>query len=72
MRRLLLGLAILALCAGCVRRTGASGAAIENPYGDPGVYRDRVTSCEYLNVGHSTLTPRIAADGHTHMGCNSK
>lgn len=40
---------------------------------DPMVYRDRATGCDYLTRGNgaSALTPRIAADGKTHMGCRA-
>lgn len=35
------------------------------------VYSDAGTGCQYVAAdgNHSALTPRIAADGHTHMGC---
>lgn len=36
----------------------------------PFVYLDQVTGCEYLSTHMAAaLTPRIAADGKTHMGC---
>jgi hypothetical protein len=65
---------MLAALAGCSyepypesRTRNAAPEAI-----DPLVYRDRQTGCEYLTRGNSSssLTPRIAADGKTHMGCN--
>lgn len=38
---------------------------------DPMIYTDQVSRCQYLSRGQGSggLTPRIAADGHTHMGC---
>jgi hypothetical protein len=42
------------------------------PGGTPvAIYVDRGTGCEYASAdsGHSAITPRIAADGKTHMGC---
>lgn len=32
---------------------------------------DPDTGCQYLNYDHRALTPRIAADGKTHMGCKA-
>lgn len=32
-------------------------------------YIDSETGCQYLSVYKSPLTPRIAADGRSHMGC---
>lgn len=38
----------------------------------PFVYLDEVTGCEYLSTHlANSLTPRIAADGKTHMGCKA-
>jgi hypothetical protein len=52
--------------SGCKARTDETGKGW-----NPAVYQDRVTGCEYLASGESSdaLTPRIAADGKTHMGC---
>ncbi len=34
------------------------------------VYTDQTTGCQYLvNLFRGGMTPRIAADGKTHMGC---
>jgi hypothetical protein len=36
----------------------------------PYVFLDTVTGCQYLSTHMSTsLVPRVAADGMTHMGC---
>ena len=38
----------------------------------PYVYLDQVTGCEYLSTHIANgITPRIAADGKTHMGCKA-
>lgn len=38
----------------------------------PFVWMDTATGCEYLSTNTSAaLTPRIAADGKTHMGCKA-
>ncbi len=41
------------------------------PHGwsDMDLLQDNATGCQYLSREHS-MTPRIAADGKTHMGCN--
>lgn len=37
----------------------------------PFLFIDQVTGCHYLSTHNSAgLAPRIASDGHTHMGCN--
>jgi hypothetical protein len=37
---------------------------------DAMVFADRATGCQYLTTQERiTLTPRIANDGKTHMGC---
>jgi hypothetical protein len=59
------------LLVGCVK------AATTEPERNLYVYQDRAylyvdpdTGCNYLTKGwYSSLTPRIAADGKTHMGC---
>lgn len=63
------GLLIAAL-AGCMKRTeDAEGKPIGELY-DPIAYSDRATGCQYLSTGQAkALTPRIAADGSSHMGC---
>jgi hypothetical protein len=35
------------------------------------IYLDAATGCQYLGQRNSSagITPRIAADGKTHMGC---
>ena len=65
-RILILILAILA--AACQPRT-SDADAVKQAY-EPVLYTDRVTGCDYLSTGDTrSLTPRIAADGKTHMGC---
>jgi hypothetical protein len=32
-------------------------------------YVDAETGCQYLVASTDSITPRIAADGHSHMGC---
>jgi len=32
-------------------------------------YVDAETGCQYLGASSDSITPRIAADGKTHMGC---
>jgi hypothetical protein len=67
MKRILI---LAALLAGC-ESAADSRTKQQNPDAmDPVLYRDRATGCEYLTTGQfNTLTPRIAADGKTHMGC---
>lgn len=33
------------------------------------IFTDPATGCQYLGVYAEAVTPRIAADGETHMGC---
>ena len=48
----------------------AGNADARSDAGDPRVYRDAATGCEYLSTDHDgALTPRISANGKTHMGC---
>ena len=58
-------LAVLVLCAGCMPQASA-GDAMEMR-----VYTDVDTGCQYLDHRHEVrgIIPRIAADGHSHMGC---
>lgn len=59
-----LGLAPM-LITGCNPRTADRDESC-----DPVRYQDRETGCMYLTTArYNTLTPRIAADGKTHMGC---
>lgn len=63
-------LILAALLAGCGPTTKEVGAGAAGQ--DPMVFADRVTGCEYLTTqDRVTLTPRIAADGKTHMGCKA-
>jgi hypothetical protein len=63
MKRILI---LAVLLAGCDEaRTGSRDESV-----DPIRYQDRETGCMYLTTGqYDALTPRIAADGKTHMGC---
>lgn len=63
MKRILI---LAALLAGC----GDPRTAATLESADPIRYQDRDTGCMYLTTGqYNALTPRIAADGMTHMGC---
>lgn len=62
-------LILAVLLAGCMHRTGGEGVG-RGFSGDPLLYTDKLTGCEYLSDGRG-LTPRIAADGKTHMGCKA-
>jgi hypothetical protein len=65
---LILVAAVLAMCAGCAPTTTEASAGQKG--NDPMVYTDRETGCDYLTTQDRViLTPRIAADGKTHMGC---
>lgn len=60
---------IVVLLSGCAPRAGDTTS---DPY-DPVLYVDRVTGCNYLSTGETkSLTPRIAADGQSHMGCKGE
>lgn len=63
MKRILI---LAALLAGCGDpRTADHGESV-----DPIRYQDRETGCMYLTTGqYNALTPRIASDGKTQMGC---
>ena len=63
MKRMLI---LAVLLAGCGDpRTAQTGESV-----DPIRYQDRETGCMYLTTGqYNALTPRIAADGKTQMGC---
>jgi hypothetical protein len=62
---------VLATLAGCGPTTGDKPGDEQRPQAlDPWLYKDRATGCEYLTSREDrALTPRIAADGKTHMGC---
>jgi hypothetical protein len=57
------------LLAGCMNRTGGEGIG-RGFSGDPLLYTDKSTGCQYLSDGRG-LTPRISAAGKTHMGCKA-
>lgn len=57
---------LMVALAGC----GARAEAMESGRYDLRLTVDQVTGCEYLTYGGSGITPRIAADGKTHIGCH--
>ncbi len=69
-RAALAGLAMLALAG-----TASAQPATRAPYpalpsdGYLTFFTDGETGCQYLSRDGRALTPRIAADGKTHMGC---
>lgn len=67
-----LGMVPLAI-TGCGPTTGTHESGEEKRTElDPWLYKDRATGCEYLTSRNEhSLTPRIAADGKTHMGCKA-
>jgi hypothetical protein len=58
-------LILVALLAGCSMKDDT-----DPPHGFSGMdlAQDNATGCQYLSREHA-LTPRISADGKTHMGC---
>lgn len=70
MQRILILAALAVLASACQPLTSDADAA-KQAY-EPVLYTDRVTGCDYLSSGDAkALTPRIAADGKTHMGCKA-
>jgi hypothetical protein len=61
--------------AGCRKRPEVAAAEDQQridevPSSSVLIFNDRETGCQYLTpTGSGGLTPRIAADGHSHMGC---
>ncbi|WP_371767525.1 hypothetical protein [Massilia sp.] len=66
---LILAVAICALCTGCepVRDPQSPNTTVTIL----SVYTDEFTGCQYIGQRNSSagITPRIAADGRTHLGC---
>lgn len=69
---------ILAVLGGVLALVLATGAQAASAVGrlfilEESVYRyiDPDTGCHYLSVYRSSLVPRIAADGKTHLGCGA-
>jgi hypothetical protein len=61
-------LILAALLAGCGNPRTSDRVESE----DPIRYQDRETGCMYLTTGqYNALTPRIAVDGKTQMGCKA-
>jgi hypothetical protein len=62
MKRILI---LAVLLAGCSIKDDT-----DPPHGISGLdlHQDNATGCQYISHGQS-LSPRIAADGKTHMGC---
>lgn len=58
--------------SGCKQQEGNQSQAEAIAQG-VAVYHDYGTGCDYVSADstHSALTPRIAADGRSHMGCAS-
>lgn len=63
MKRILI---LALLLTGC----GPSPSVTRGTSEDLVVFNDRDTGCQYVRGGYG-LTPRIAADGRTHMGCKA-
>ena len=64
---------IIALLLGSIALVACMPRTVDGPSKafDPVLYIDSMTGCNYLSTGNSaSLTPRIAADGRTHMGCD--
>lgn len=64
----------LMLCAGLLGGCAPTTTEVEKGESgqEPMVFNDRVTGCDYLTTqDRVVLTPRIAADGKTHMGCKA-
>ena len=69
MRRMMI---LAVLLAGCGERAPDGNSSGIGGYNQPVfIYQDKATGCQYVAADslHSALTPRIASDGKTHMGC---
>jgi hypothetical protein len=69
---LLVVLCTLSLLTGCAKREVQAqerNAEAEQTRYTPILYVDEKTGCEYLSADGGGITPRIAADGKSHMGC---
>ena len=69
MKRILI---LAVLLAGCSKPSPDGNASGLGGYNQAVyIYQDKLTGCQYVAADslHSALTPRIAADGKTHMGC---
>lgn len=68
-------LILAALLAGCSSSADNKPAAgVDDRYETNfWLYKDLETGCEYVSnrSSNSGLTPRIAADGKTHLGCKA-
>lgn len=67
---LLVVLCVLFLLSGCVKRDDTDS---QDGISGMGLFTDHGTGCQYLGYGVGSsgkaLTPRIAADGKSHLGC---
>lgn len=69
MKRILFLAALLAGCGPTTSGPNSVSRSTDDSL-DPWLYKDRVTGCEYITTRNEHgLSPRIAADGKTHMGC---
>lgn len=59
----LVALVLVASLVGCTAQTGESNLARPNHAGDPYVYRDTETGCEYLSPNGNGITPRMDRTG---------
>jgi hypothetical protein len=69
MKRILI---LAVLLAGCDEMAADGNNTGPHGYNQPVyMYQDKATGCQYVSADseHSALTPRVAADGKTHMGC---
>lgn len=65
--KLFVGLFVVALALSTLAGCSNAGAS----QGQLDIYTDYETGCQYLdhNSAYRALTPRIASDGKSHMGC---
>lgn len=71
--KLFAGLFLVALALSMLADAGAAGERNHPPfyYSNERTYIvvDPDAGCHYLRQGYQSMTPRIASDGKTHMGC---
>lgn len=67
---LLVVLCVVSLLSGCARKDPEPEVSVQTA-GWLNVETDDATGCQYLGKHNSSagITPRIAADGKSHMGC---
>lgn len=66
-----LGGVLALVLSGCMKRDQSLGAVktMKPSANSLFVLIDSDTGCQYLSAYAEAITPRIAADGKTHMGC---